>query len=158
MKPCLQTVCRNALLWLCSSSISEFRYLMCGGGVNCLEWFCLVAERLWELPALESVAERMISHMAALFHASRFSAQPELIDAQIAVRAQELCNEYRSTAGRDRPCNRIQIHKKLHFLNTYTQLEDESLEIRSSSGIDKWSRYHASIPVKSESFCVHLEK
>ena len=120
--------------------------------------FCLVAERLLELPASESVAERMISHMAALFHASRFSAQPELIDAQIAVRAQELCNEYRSTAGRDRPCNRIQIHKKLHFLNTYTQLEDESLEIRSSSGIDKWSRYHASIPVKSESFCVHLEK
>ena len=61
--------------------------------------FCLVAERLLELPASESVAERMISHMAALFPASRFSAKPELVDAQITVRAQEVFDEYNSTAG-----------------------------------------------------------
>ena len=61
--------------------------------------FCLVAERLLELPASESVAERMISHMAALFPASRFSAKPELVDAQITIRAQEVFDEYNSAAG-----------------------------------------------------------
>lgn len=61
--------------------------------------FCLVAERLLELPASESVAERIISHMAALFPASRFSARPELVDAQITVRAQEVFDEHNSTAG-----------------------------------------------------------
>ena len=35
--------------------------------------FCLGAERLLELPASESAPERMISHMAALFPASRFA-------------------------------------------------------------------------------------
>ena len=61
--------------------------------------FCLVVERLLELPASESVAERMISHMAALFPASRFSAKPELVDAQITVRAQEVFDEYNANAG-----------------------------------------------------------
>ena len=61
--------------------------------------FCLTAQRLLELPASESVAERVISHMGILFPASRFSAKADLVDAQITVRMQEILDEHNSKTG-----------------------------------------------------------
>lgn len=61
--------------------------------------FCTIAEILIELPASESIAERVISHMAALFPTSRYSSKPDLVDAQITIRAQEVFDEYNADSG-----------------------------------------------------------
>lgn len=61
--------------------------------------FCTIAEILIELPASESIAERVISHMAALFPTSRYSSKPDLVDAQITIRAQEIFDEYNADVG-----------------------------------------------------------
>lgn len=61
--------------------------------------FCTIAEILIELPASESIAERVISHMAALFPTSRYSSKPDLVDAQITIRAQEIFDEYNADSG-----------------------------------------------------------
>ena len=51
--------------------------------------FCVAVQRLLELSASESVAERVISHMGLLFPSSRYSSKADLVDAQITVRMQD---------------------------------------------------------------------
>ena len=68
---------------------------------SCIPWkdFCSTAQRLLELPASESVAERVISHMSLLFPANRYGSNVDLVDAQITVRMQEVLDEYNSDVG-----------------------------------------------------------
>ena len=68
---------------------------------NIIPWgdFCSTAQRLLQLPASESVAERVISHMGLLFPASRHGSNVDLIDAQITVRIQEILDEYNKEIG-----------------------------------------------------------
>ena len=61
--------------------------------------FCSTAQRLLELPASESVAERVISHMSLLFPASRYGSNVDLVDAQITVRIQEILDEHNRDVG-----------------------------------------------------------
>ena len=61
--------------------------------------FCVTVQRLLELPASESVAERVISHMGLLFPSSRYSSKADLVDAQITVRMQEVLDEYNEKVG-----------------------------------------------------------
>ena len=61
--------------------------------------FCSTAQRLLELPASESVAERVISHMSLLFPASRYGSNVDLVDAPITVRIQEILDEHNRDVG-----------------------------------------------------------
>ena len=61
--------------------------------------FCATAQRLLELPASESVAERVISHMNLLFPSSRYRSKGDLVDAQITVRMQEVLDDYNMNVG-----------------------------------------------------------
>ena len=61
--------------------------------------FCSTAQRLLELPASESVAERVISHMNLLFPSNRYGSKADLVDAQITVRIQEILDDYNKDIG-----------------------------------------------------------
>lgn len=55
--------------------------------------FAITASNIVSLPASESIAERVISHMSDLFPKNRSSANFDLVEAQIMIRMQSIFDE-----------------------------------------------------------------